>query len=222
MRPVIILRPEPGASQTATRAKKLGLHPRICPLFEARPIAWEGPPPQHFDALLMTSAQAARLGGSQLSRYRRLPAYAVGHATARAMEEQGFEKVAEGDQDGSAIAARIAADGHRRVLHLGGTTVARMDPGPLTIDRVAVYTVGTRPDAKLDAWLEPGAIVLVHSPNGGSRLAELIAPDQRGSVHVIAISPAALAACGRGWASGEAPELPDDERMLALAARLCE
>ncbi|HEX7743212.1 MAG TPA: uroporphyrinogen-III synthase, partial [Sphingobium sp.] len=34
--------------------------------------------------------------------------------------------------------------------------------------------------------------------------------------------PVALAACGKGWASGEAPDRPDDERMLALAARLCE
>ena len=222
MKPVIILRPEPGARETAARAMKLGLMPRLCPLFEARPIDWDAPPAERFDALLMTSAQAARLGGPLLSRYRRLPAYAVGHATARAMEEQGFEHVTEGDRDGSAIAARIAADGHAHVLHLGGTTLARIDSGPLAIDRVAVYTIGGRPDAEIDPHLEPGAILLVHSPRAGSRLAELIGPERRGSLHVIAISPAALTACGPGWSSGQAPELPDDERMLALAARLCE
>ena len=99
MRPVIILRPEPGASETAARARKLGLQPRLCPLFEARPVSWDAPPPERFDALLMTSAQAARLGGSQLVRYQALPAYAVGSATAQAMAEHGFANVVIGDQD---------------------------------------------------------------------------------------------------------------------------
>ena len=222
MRPVIILRPEPGASETAARARKLGLQPRLCPLFEARPVSWDAPLPERFDALLMTSAQAARLGGSQLVRYQALPAYAVGSATAQAMAEHGFANVVIGDQDGSAIAARMAADGHRRALHLGGTTLAPIEAGQLRIERVAVYTIGARPQAQLDPQLEPGAILLVHSPRAGAKLAEMIAPEQRGDFHVIAISPAALSACGPGWASGEAPDRPDDERMLALAARLCE
>ena len=222
MRPVIILRPEPGASETAARARKLGLQPRLCPLFEARPVSWDAPLPERFDALLMTSAQAARLGGSQLVRYRALPAYAVGSATAQAMAEHGFANVISGDQDGSAIAARIAADGHRRVLHLGGTTLAPIEAGQLSMERVAVYTIGARPQTQLDPQLEPGAILLVHSPRAGAKLAEMIAPERRRDLHVIAISPATLSACGPGWASGEAPDRPDDERMLALATRLCE
>lgn len=222
MKPVIILRPEPGASETAARATKLGLLPRLCPLFEARAISWDAPPPRNFDALLMTSAQAARLGGAQLARYHALPAYAVGSATAQAMAEHGFQTIVGGDLDGSAIAARIAADGHRRVLHLGGTTLAPIEPGLLNIDRVAVYTISSRMQADLDPMLEPGAVLLVHSPRAGARLAELIVPKRRNDYHVIAISPAALSACGLGWASGKAPDRPDDERMLALAVRLCE
>ncbi|WP_340267555.1 uroporphyrinogen-III synthase [Sphingobium mellinum] len=222
MRPLIILRPEPGASQTAARAERLGLRIRRCPLFEARPVIWKEPAPDRFDALLLTSAQAARLAGPKLERYRSLPAYAVGRATARALEERGFAGVIAGEQGGSAIAARIARDGHRHVLHLGGTTVARIDPGPLTIERIAIYTIGVTKEPRLDEALEPGAVLLVHSPRAGQRLAELIAPDRRAGFHLIAISAATLAACGTGWASGEAPDLPDDERMLALAVRLCE
>jgi uroporphyrinogen-III synthase len=220
--PVIILRPEPGASESAARARRLGLLPRLCSLFEARPIAWEAPPREDFDALLMTSAQAARLGGAQLARYHGLPAYAVGSATARAMAEEGFQNIVHGDLDGSAIAARIAADGHHRLLHLGGTTVAPIAPGPLNIQRVPVYTIGEKPEAGLHALLEPDAVLLVHSPRAGSRLAAIVDPLQRRDLHIIAISPAALEACGQGWASGEAPGQPDDERMLALAVRLCE
>ena len=221
MRPVIILRPEPGASETARRARALGLVPRLCPLFEARAIPWEAPPPDRFDALLLTSAQAARLAGDGLAQYRDLPAYAVGKATAAALAES-FDAVIAGDGDGSAIAARIAADGHRRVLHLGGTTVAPIVAGPLTITRLPVYTIGSKAGVDLDPLLEPGAVLLVHSPRAAQRLADLIAPERRATLHLIAISPAALAACGSGWASAEAPERPDDERMLALAARLCE
>ena len=222
MRPVIILRPEPGASESAARAKRLGLMPRLCPLFEARAIEWDAPPAEEFDALLMTSAQAARLGGPQLASYRDLPAYAVGSATARAMADAGLQKVVPGDQDGSAIAARIAADGHRRLLHLGGTTVAPIEAGPLSIRRVAVYTIGEKADAVLEPLLERGAVLLVHSPRAGNRLAALVEPQRRSELHIVAISAAALASCGSGWFSGEAPDQPDDERMLALAARLCE
>ena len=222
MRPVIILRPEPGASETARRMRAIGLAPRLCPLFEARAIAWDPPAPSQFDALLLTSAQAARLAGQALARYRTLPAYAVGKATARALADQGFARITAGDGDGSAIAARIAAAGHRRVLHLGGTTMSPIAAGHLSIEHVAVYTIGSKTDVDLDALLEAGAILLVHSPRAGQRLADLIAPERRVLFHLIAISPAALAACGTGWASGEAPDKPDDERMLALAARLCE
>ena len=222
MRPVIILRPEPGASESAARAKRLGLLPRLCPLFEARAIDWDAPTPEAFDALLMTSAQAARLGGPQLDRYCKLPAYAVGSATARAMTDAGFLTVVPGDQDGSVIAAQIAASGHRRLLHLGGTTVAPIEAGPLSIRRVAVYTIGEKTEVDLEPLLEPGAVLLVHSPRAGSRLAALVDPERRSNLHVIAISAAALAACGSSWASGEAPDQPDDERMLALAVRLCE
>ena len=222
MKSVIILRPEPGASETAARAARLGLSARVCPLFEARAIAWDTPPAEDYDAVLLTSAQAARLGGEGLALYRSLPAYAVGKATARALGEQGFAAVTSGDQDGSAIAARIAADGRRRVLHLGGTTVSPLKAGALSIDRIPVYTIGEKPDPGLHASLEPGAVLLVHSPRAGKRVAELVPPESRPALHIIAISPAALAACGEGWASGKAPDQPDDDRMLALALRLCE
>jgi uroporphyrinogen-III synthase len=222
VRAVIILRPEPGASESAARAKRLGLMPRLCPLFEARAIEWDAPPAEEFDALLMTSAQAVRLGGPQLANFRDLPAYAVGSATARAMADAGFQKIVSGDQDGSAIAARIAADGHRRLLHLGGTTVAPFEAGPLSIRRVAVYSIGEKADAALEPLLERGAVLLVHSPRAGNRLAALVGPQRRSELHIVAISAAALASCGPGWSSGEAPDQPDDERMLALAARLCE
>nr|WP_245405798.1 uroporphyrinogen-III synthase [Sphingobium sp. Sx8-8] len=216
------MRPEPGAGRTAARAAELGLDPQVDPLFAPRAIDWVAPPPGDFDALLLTSAHAARLAGARLADYRGLPGYAVGRATARALTGAGFAQVVAGDGDGTAIARRIAADGHHKVLHLAGRTVAPMEAGSLSIERVAVYEMLRTDDDGLAGRLEPGSVLLVHSPRAGAILAERVDVGRRGDLHLIAISPAALAACGTGWASARAPDMPDDERMLALAVRLCE
>lgn len=222
MRRLVILRPEPGASRTAARAAELGLAVQVHPLFAPRALDWAPPPPGDFNALLLTSANAARLAGERLADYRGLPSYAVGRATARALTEAGFSNVVAGDGDGTAIAQRIAADGHRAVLHLAGRTVAPMDAGSLKIERIAVYEMLRTGDDALADRLEPGSVLLVHSPRAGGILAKRVSVERRAGLHLIAISPATLAACGPGWASAEAPDTPDDERMLALAVRLCE
>ncbi|WP_313806379.1 uroporphyrinogen-III synthase [Sphingobium sp.] len=222
MRPLVILRPEPGAGKTAERAAELGLLARVHPLFAPAVVEWQAPAPDRFDALLLTSANAARLAGDRLADYRDLPAYAVGRATAKALEAAGFASVVAGAGDGTAIAQRIAADGHRSVLHLAGRTAAPIEAGPLRIERIAVYEMQRTSDDGLAERLEPGSILLVHSPRAGEILAQRVGGQQRAALHLIAISPAALAACGMGWASAQAPDMPDDERMLALAVRLCE
>lgn len=223
MIPLIVLRPEPGAGQTVARAKAMGLTARSHPLFTARTLDWTAPPAASFDALLVTSAQTARLAGPALDRYGALAVYAVGEPTAAALRARGFRDVVAGSTDGTAIAARIAADGHRAILHLAGETVATIDAGPLHITRVAVYTmVETEDGDALRDDMAQGAIILVHSPRVGARLAQLIPPALRAASHVVAISPAALDAAGDGWASGSATDTPLDDRVLALAARLCE
>ncbi|WP_088189873.1 uroporphyrinogen-III synthase [Sphingobium sp. Z007] len=220
---VLILRPEPAAGRTAAKAATLGLDARVHPLFAPQPVEWTPPEPADFDALLLTSAHGVRLAGPGLATYYGLPTYAVGAFTAQALRDAGFADVVAGFGDGSAIAARIAADGHRRLLHLGGTTVAPMAADGIDVTRIAVYSmVGLPPDPALIADAAPGSVVLVHSPRAGERLAAQIDLEARASLHIVAISPAALAACGAGWASGQAPARPVDDDMLALAARLCE
>lgn len=220
---LIVLRPEPGASSTMARATALGISATACPLFRFEPIDWTPPPAADFDALLVTSAQAVRSGVAHLAQYHGLSTYAVGKATAQALRAAGFTKVTTGDTDGAAIAARIAADGHRTVLHLAGADVASVDPGPLLIHREALYAAVEAADrSALAAQLEPGAVLMVHSPRAGKRLAALVERAARETLHVIGISPAALATCGHGWASVCAADAPDEAAMLALAALLCE
>lgn len=220
MRPLVVLRPEPGAGRTAERARAMGFRVFSRPLFEAEAIGWSARPATDYDAVLLTSAQAARLAGPALAAYAALPAYAVGAATAAALKEQGFADVVSGDGDGAAIAARIEADGLTHVLHLSGTAVAMHPPGGLHVDVVPVYTMVVRDELVLPPLA--GATVLVHSPRTGARLAALAPPRARQGAHLVAISPAALAACGDGWASAQAAARPNDDEMLALAARLCD
>ena len=81
---VLILRPEPGASATAARARTLRLEPVVAPLFVVRPLAWEPPDPAGLDAVMLTSGNAPRLAGDGMTPFLRLPCYAVGEATADA------------------------------------------------------------------------------------------------------------------------------------------
>lgn len=219
----MILRPEPGAGRTAQAVARLGLEAVVHPLFAPQALEWTAPVAGNFDALLMTSANAARLAGPALAAYRGLPAYAVGSATAAALQAQGFDRVVAGDGDASAIAAQIATDGHRAVLHLAGTTVAPMEAGPLHLTRIAVYSMASLPpDPALLQDAVPGSVLLVHSPRAGERLAGQVPMTARAGLHIVAISPTALAACGAGWASGQAPDQPRDDDMLALVVGLCE
>ena len=71
MSKVVVLRPEPGASATLARAKAAGIDAVAIPLFEVVPVAWDAPDPSSVDALLLTSANAARHGGAAQRRARR-------------------------------------------------------------------------------------------------------------------------------------------------------
>lgn len=194
-----------------------------CPLFVPRAVAWTPPGPEAFDAILLTSANGVRLAGPAIATYAALPAYAVGAATAAALRAAGFAQVIAGTGDGSAIAARIGADGHRRVLHLAGRTVAPILADTLALTRITVYAMETAPpDPALAQAAQPGAVMLVHSARAGTRLAELIPAPMRGALHLVAISAAARDAAGDGWASAHAAQRPADDEMLALALRLCQ
>lgn len=220
---VLILRPEPGAARTAAAARALGLQADSYPLFSIVPLPWTGPEPHLVDALMFTSANGARHAGPQLARYAHLPAYAVGAATAAAMDRTGLAATYVGSDGVQSLLRHIATRGHGRVLHISGRDIRPFDPGPLRVTSVCVYAAVDSGSADaLAALLAPGTVALIHSPRAGHRLAELVPMAKRPAVHLVAISAAALEAAGLGWASADAPAVPDDQAMLALAAALCD
>ena len=215
MAPLLVLRPEPGASRTVARAAAMGLEARAIPLFEIVPVAWVAPDPAAFDALLLTSANALQQAGSEMARYHDMPAYVVGEATAAAAREAGFSNVITGP--GTIAALFETLDAPLRLLHPCGIDRRDAVRDGITVTHVSVYEART---IASPIGLGTSGIALVHSPRAGQRLAELV--KDRAEMALVAISPAAAEAAGEGWASIAVAERPDDEALLAIAARLCE
>lgn len=221
--PLLILRPEPGASATARRAAALGLRVIRYPLFDVRPRAWDPPDPEGFDAMMLTSANAIRHGGSGLERFRHLPVYAVGETSAAAARDAGFHVMEVGRAGAQALTRRIAARGHARLFHPCGRDRRAIDPGALVIIRRAVYEACEAGDAAgLAALLPDAGVAMLHSPRAAQRLARLVPIARRGGLRLAALSGAVLDAAGPGWAAGAAADEPADHALLVLAAALCE
>jgi len=214
MRKLLLLRPEPGLSQSAKRAGDLGLEVIACPLFRVEPIAWDAPDLSDYDASLLTSANAVRAAGPGLESLRELPVYAIGAATAEAAQQAGFNIAAVGESDIEQLLAAIP--GSQRLLHLAGENRREVDSAH-RIDRITVYRA-----AAIDSPGLPrldGLVAAVHSPRAGARLGQLAA--DRAGTAIAAISAAAAEACGPGWERIEVAEKSDDESLLAVAAMLC-
>jgi len=225
--PLLILRPEPGASMTAKRAFDEGWKPIVTPIFRIEPIAWGAPPAGDYDALFVTSANAVRQAGKAIRRYHGLPAYAVGDATARALKAAGFGDIRTGRGDAAIMLDAAAENGVARALHLAGEDYRDVGHDAISIDRRIVYRSAAieQLGGKAVAALREGvAVVLLHSGRAAMLFAALCdnAKVSRRQVRIAALAPAVLDAAGPGWRGSIAAAKPDDAALLAAAARLCQ
>jgi uroporphyrinogen-III synthase len=225
--PLLILRPEPGASMTAKRAFDEGWRPIVAPIFRIEPIAWSAPPAAGYDALFVTSANAVRQSGKAIRAYQDMPAYAVGDATARALKAAGFKDIRTGRGDAAVMLAAAAENGVARALHLAGEDYRDVGHDAIAIDRRIVYRSAAldRLGSKaIEALREGDCVVLLHSGRAAQHFALLCdgAKVARRQVRIAALAPAVLEAAGDGWRASIAAEKPDDAALLAAAARLCQ
>jgi len=213
---VLILRPAPGNAATAALVKAQEGDPVLVPLFETVPLPWEPVNVERFEAVVMTSANAARLGRAGLALLRHLPLFAVGETTAKAAREAGFGDIIVGEAGAEALSRLI---GPRTVLHLAGE-----DAVPLSTERpattIAVYASRRRALSQHERALLACPVAMIHSPRAGSAFADLC-PD-RSTVSLVTISAAAAWACGGGWHHVEVADAPREAAMLASLARVCE
>lgn len=108
---LLVTRPEPDASETAERLRGLGhtvvIQPMMRIAFSPEPARLPAPA-----AILFTSRNAVRAveHWSAAGAWRRLPAYAVGKATAALARDIGFTDVRVGSGDAAALTDLVRAD----------------------------------------------------------------------------------------------------------------
>ncbi len=219
----MILRPAAGAQRSAQRARALGLEPITAPLFTVRPLAWPLPDPSRFEALILTSANAALEAGDGLTSFRKLPCYAVGETTAEAAKKAGLRNPRIGPGDGVALVRIMAREGIASAVHLCGFEHKPLGGHGVAITSIPVYAAepaDALPEPAVDA-LRESALVLLHSPRAAATFARFVT-ERRSHVRLAVISASAAEAAGSGWAQLAVASRPRDEALLELAAKLCQ
>ncbi|HUD28643.1 MAG TPA: uroporphyrinogen-III synthase [Novosphingobium sp.] len=223
--PVLILRPEPGASATLAAARDAGLSARAFPLFHVRGLSWDPVPREEIDALLLGSANALRHGGPDLAAYRGLPVYAVGETTAEAARAAGLDVVATG-RGGLQAMLDALEPGHRRLLRLAGRERVELAiPRGVEVLTREVYASEPLPlPPQLVDLLARPALVLLHSGEAAAHFACRCdeAGIDRARIRLAAIGPRVASRAGAGWAALRSAPTPVDAALLALAARMCQ
>jgi uroporphyrinogen-III synthase len=222
-RPLAVLRPEPGNAATCARIASLGLSAVAVPLFELKPVAWNAPDPDTHDALVLTSANALRMAGPELTRLRHLPVLAVGEASAAAARDAGFQVIAVGTGGVEALLALARQNGITRALHLAGRD--RIAASSEVVSRT-VTLYASEPLALDTGALAPlaGTVALLHSARAAGRLGLLVDAlgPPRSAIRIAAISDTVAAAAGSGWQAITSAERPDEEAVLKTARALAD
>ncbi len=212
-RPALVLRPAPGDAMTAERLAAAGIPAIQLPLFAIVPMPWTMPDGA-FDALLLTSANAARHAGAPIA----LPTIAVGAATADAARDAGYDVVAMGDDDAAAALMLAHERGWRRVVRLAGRERTPLEG----VTDAIVYASEPRPVPPDAMQVAEGAVALLHSTRAARRFADLVDRDAvpRTSIRLAAISAKVAAAAGTGWGAVAIAAAPDDHALVCAAAIL--
>lgn len=223
MRPLLVIRPEPGNTATAAAARALGLAPIALPLFAMAPVDWEVPDPAPYAGILAGSANLFRLGGEGLASLRGLPVHAVGAATAEAARAAGFAVAGIGE---GGLQPLVAALPPARYLRLAGEKhVPLREPAGVVVDTRVVYAARGRPiPAECVDALAGGAVVMLHSGEAADHWAR---ETHRLALHpnrfsLACLAPRIASRAGVGWQSVEIAPARSDDSLLEIAAQMCQ
>lgn len=220
--PVWITRARPGALATAERVRALGFEAIVDPLLAVETLDAEldlSP----FAALAFTSANGVE-AFARLTDERGLPVFAVGRATAKAAQAEGFASVSSADGDVADLCDLIAAGAAGPVLWAGarepaGDLVGMLRGCGVMAKGVAVYeTLDRIPSDETLARLDAPTTVLLHSPRAARVLASILARGPRPALRFLCLSEAVAVALGEAVEPGSvtfAPR-PDESALLDL------
>jgi uroporphyrinogen-III synthase len=216
---LLIIRPEPGASESAKRAQAAGFEPLLLPFFRMRAVQWSVPDQGQHDALLLTSANAVRHAGDGLDALRMLPAHCVGQRTGEAARAAGLRVASVGTTDAVEAAKAAANAGHCRPLWLAGQDRGIFDfPSNIAVTTVPCYAaeaIALLPKAR--TIIAAAGAVALHSPRAAESFAAAIEAMglERSTIYVAAFSPAIAQAAGRGWRGVAVAAKPTDSDLLS-------
>ena len=229
--PVLAIRPEPGLSATIALGRQMGLTMHGFALSRVAPVEWDLPSLNRFDALLIGSANAMRLGGENLAKLTHLPVHCVGEATAREARAAGFDVTHTGKGGLQTVIDAVEAPLHYLRL-VGNEYVDLALPEGISFEPIQVYTV--QPRSFLDKparLLEEDVVVLLHS---AAMTRQFIAECERLGVDRSRITLAAMgpriieSALGEGppsnpeeWRAIHIADIPSDNALLAMVRELC-
>lgn len=215
---LLIIRPQPGADATAHRLRAAGHEPTIMPLFAIEHLPLPQISAAGFDAILLTSGNAARATVDFLMSDHHLPVYAVGSATAAALQRLSVPVAQTGSEGVEALVRAAAANGHNRLLWLAGEdhsmipSVERVHIEIIIVYRSAAVTT----PAEFAANVAMSDVVILHSSRAGTHFAGLcdMTGLQRNRISLATFSEGIARSAGPGWASIIVATEPNDAALL--------
>lgn len=224
-RTLFVFRPEPGWSATVKAARSTGLDVDGAPLFAIEPVVWDAPDPAQFGGLLLGSANVIRHGSTHLARFKRLPVYAVGRATADAARAAGFTVEQVGKGGLQSLLDGLAGQKLKLLRLAGDARVAVSPPAGITLMERTVYRATLiQIESELADRLQKAGVVALHSGNAAQafrRECKRLEID-RSVLTVAALFPRIAELAGEGWESVHIAAAPRDIALLALVRALCQ
>lgn len=221
---LLVTRPEPDASETATRLRALDIDAVVDPLLFSRTLTTTLPAADGFAALAITSANALRAlderGG--ISRLQALPVYAVGDRTAAAARAYGFARVvsAEGNLDDLVtLLAHAGVDGpvlYPTARQQAGDLARALAPHGVMVITAAIYEM--RPAERLTAELADCDGALFYSRRTAETFTRLAPATGRERPGILCLSEAvAEPLLAAHFVRVSLADHPSEEAMMALA-----
>src|SRR3569623_95307 len=126
---ILVTRPFPDNEATATALRGVGYGVLLSPALRFEPVAVRDAPDAHYDAIIVTSANALRgiEGQPLLERLRGMKVFAVGDATAQAARGFGFRDVESASGDAGALCKLVEMRllGSGQICYLAGADLSR-------------------------------------------------------------------------------------------------
>lgn len=220
---ILVIRPQPGADATARRVRAAGFKPIVMPLFVIEPLVVSPFVPSDYDAILLTSGNAVRAAEDVVKSCSSLPVYAVGSATAAALDHIAVQASYVGNEGIDQLLNAAKSRGHKRLLWLAGEDHSASGPLPeIELKTVIVYrSAPLPPPLDFEQILSECDAVMLHSARAATQFAQLCDEFMVSKQHVRigAFSQIVADNAGEGWADVAIASSPNDTRLLSEMQR---